>query len=119
MYNSFIVLTGETLFFFDELQAWGGKCLYQEQELQWNFGYTEAIAFNIFGDIFLIALEHNHGTIQKEHPFAIWHMLEVKPLADSLIPVEVKSNDNATALLNNLLKEDKYPDVKYGYQVGL
>ena len=38
--------------------------------------------------------------------------------ADSLIPVEVKSNDNATASLNNLLKEDKYPDVKYGIKLG-
>ena len=38
--------------------------------------------------------------------------------ADSLIPVEVKSNDNATASLNNLLKEDKCPDVKYGIKLG-
>ncbi len=34
--------------------------------------------------------------------------------ADSLIPVEVKANDNATASLNNLLKEDKYPDIRHG-----
>ena len=38
--------------------------------------------------------------------------------ADSLIPVEVKANDGATASLNNLLKEDKYPDVKYGIKLG-
>ena len=38
--------------------------------------------------------------------------------ADSLIPVEVKANDNATASLNNLLKEEKYPDVKYGIKLG-
>ena len=38
--------------------------------------------------------------------------------ADSLIPVEVKANDNATASLNNLLKEDKYPDIKYGIKLG-
>ena len=38
--------------------------------------------------------------------------------ADSLIPVEVKSNDNATASLSNLLKDDKYPDVKYGIKLG-
>lgn len=30
----------------------------------------------------------------------------------------VKANDNATASLNNLLKEDKYPDVKYGIKSG-
>lgn len=38
--------------------------------------------------------------------------------ADSLIPVEVKSKDNATASLNNLLKEGRYPDIKYGVKLG-
>lgn len=38
--------------------------------------------------------------------------------ANSLIPVEVKATDGATASLNNLLKEDKYPDVKYGIKLG-
>ena len=37
--------------------------------------------------------------------------------ADSLIPVEVKAKDNATISLNNLLKDDKYPDVKYGIKL--
>lgn len=37
---------------------------------------------------------------------------------DSLIPIEVKANDGATASLNNLLKEDKYPDIKYGIKLG-
>lgn len=37
---------------------------------------------------------------------------------DSLIPVEVKANDGATASLNRLLKDDKYPDVKYGIKLG-
>ncbi len=38
--------------------------------------------------------------------------------ADSLVPVEVKANDGATASLNNLLESDKYPDVKYGIKLG-
>ena len=38
--------------------------------------------------------------------------------ADSRIYVEVKSNDNATASLNKLLSDDKYPDVKYGIKLG-
>ena len=38
--------------------------------------------------------------------------------ADSLIPVEVKASDNATASLNHLLKADKYPDIKYGIKLG-
>lgn len=33
---------------------------------------------------------------------------------DSLIPVEVKANDNATASLNNLIKKDIYSDIYYG-----
>ena len=37
--------------------------------------------------------------------------------ADSLIPVEVKANDGATASLNKLLKENKYSDVKYGIKL--
>ncbi len=31
--------------------------------------------------------------------------------ANSLIPVEVKANDGATASLNNLIDSDKYPDI--------
>jgi hypothetical protein len=34
--------------------------------------------------------------------------------ADSLIPVEVKAADGATPSLNNLIKSERYPDVKYG-----
>ena len=38
--------------------------------------------------------------------------------ADSLIPVEVKAKDGATASLNNLIKWDSYPEVKYGIKFG-
>lgn len=38
--------------------------------------------------------------------------------ADSLIPIEVKANDGATASLNRLLNDDKYNDVKYGIKLG-
>lgn len=37
--------------------------------------------------------------------------------ANSLIPVEVKAADRATASLNNLLKEDKYQDIRYGIKL--
>ena len=37
---------------------------------------------------------------------------------NSLIPVEVKANDGATASLNNILKNDKFPDVKSGIKLG-
>ena len=35
----------------------------------------------------------------------------------SLIPVEVKANDNATASLNGLINEKKYKDIKYGIKL--
>ena len=37
--------------------------------------------------------------------------------ASSLIPVEVKANDNATASLKNLIEKEKYPDIKYGIKL--
>lgn len=37
--------------------------------------------------------------------------------ANSLIPVEVKAADGATAPLNNLLKEDRYQDIRYGIKL--
>lgn len=36
---------------------------------------------------------------------------------DSLIPVEVKANDNATISLNNLINSDNYKDIKYGIKL--
>lgn len=37
--------------------------------------------------------------------------------ADSLIPVEVKANDNATPSLKKLIESEKYPDIKYGIKL--
>lgn len=36
----------------------------------------------------------------------------------SLIPIEVKANDSATASLNTLIKSEKYSDIKYGIKLG-
>ena len=38
--------------------------------------------------------------------------------AKSLIPIEVKAKDNPTGSLNNLLKDDKYPDIRFGIKLG-
>ena len=35
----------------------------------------------------------------------------------SLIPIEVKANDNPTVSLNNLINNDKYKDIKYGIKL--
>ena len=36
----------------------------------------------------------------------------------SLIPIEVKAEDNATSSLNNLIKKDTYSDIKYGIKLA-
>lgn len=36
---------------------------------------------------------------------------------NSLIPIEVKANDNATISLNNLIKSNLYKDIKYGIKL--
>ena len=36
---------------------------------------------------------------------------------DSLIPVEVKANDNATVSLNKLIDSDTFKDIKYGIKL--
>ena len=81
-----------------------------------NLGtYKGAIYENIVGDM-LVKQGYNLYYYSSDRP-----SLEMDFFvrdADSLIPVEVKANDGATASLNNLLKEDKYPDVKYGIKLG-
>ena len=37
--------------------------------------------------------------------------------ANSLIPVEVKANDNSTTSLNNLINSNQYKDIKYGIKL--
>ncbi|WP_289090224.1 AAA family ATPase [uncultured Bacteroides sp.] len=81
-----------------------------------NLGtYKGAIYENIVGDMLV------------KQGYQLYYYNSDKPVlemdffvrdADSLIPVEVKATDGATASLNNLLKENKYPDIKYGIKLG-
>ena len=81
-----------------------------------NLGtYKGAIYENIVGDM-LVKQGYNLYYYNSDKP-ALEMDFFVRD-ADSLIPIEVKANDNATASLNNLLKEDKYPDVKSGIKFG-
>ena len=81
-----------------------------------NLGtYKGAIYENIVGDM-LVKQGYSLFYYSSDKP-AIEMDFFVRD-ADSLIPVEVKANDGATASLNNLLKEEKYPDVKYGIKLG-
>ncbi len=77
-----------------------------------NFGtYKGAIYENIVGDM-LVKQGYSLFYYKNERP-ALEMDFFVRD-ANSLIPIEVKANDGATASLNNLLKDDKYPDVKFG-----
>lgn len=80
-----------------------------------NFNtYKGAIYENVVGDMLvkegykLYFYKNEKGTLEID--FFIRDR-------DSLIPVEVKANDNATTSLNNIINSDKYPDVKYGIKL--
>ena len=81
-----------------------------------NFNtYKGAIYENIVGDMLVKAgynlffYKNEKGTIEMDY------FIRDK---NSLIPVEVKANDNSTISLNNLIDSDKYKDIKYGIKLG-
>ncbi len=81
-----------------------------------NFGtYKGAIYENIVGD--MLAKQGYSLYYYKSDKPALEMDFFVRT-SDSLVPVEVKANDGATASLNNLLREDKYPDIKFGIKFG-
>ena len=80
-----------------------------------NFNtYKGAIYENIVGDMLvkegykLYFYKNEKGTIEMD--FFIRDR-------NSLIPVEVKANDNATISLKKLIESEKYKDIKYGIKV--
>lgn len=80
-----------------------------------NLGtYKGAIYENIVGDM-LVKQGYDLYYYSSDRP-SIEMDFFVRD-ANSLIPVEVKAKDNATISLNHLLKDDKYPDVKYGIKL--
>ncbi len=81
-----------------------------------NFGtYKGAIYESIVGDMLvkqgykLYYYRNEKGTLEMD--FFVRD-------ADSLIPVEVKANDGATASLNNLIEKDKFPDIRHGIKLA-
>ena len=82
-----------------------------------NFGtYKGAVYENVVGEMLrksgyeqLYFYKHDNPAVEMD--FFVRD-------ADSLIPVEVKAKDGATASLNNLIKWDSYPEVKYGIKFG-
>ena len=80
-----------------------------------NFNtYKGAIYENVVGDMLvkqgykLYFYKNEKGTIEMDF------FIRDK---DSLIPVEVKANDNATISLNNLIDSEKFKDIKYGIKL--
>ena len=80
-----------------------------------NFNtYKGAIYENIVGDMLVKAgyklyfYKNEKGTLEMDF------FIRDK---DSLIPVEVKANDNATTSLNKLIDSNKYKDIKYGIKL--
>ena len=80
-----------------------------------NFNtYKGAIYENIVGDMLVKAgyklyfYKNEKGTLEMDF------FIRDK---DSLIPVEVKANDNATTSLNKLIDSNKYKDLKYGIKL--
>lgn len=81
-----------------------------------NLGtYKGAIYENIVGDMLV------------KQGYSLYYYSSDKPSlemdffvrdAKSLVPVEMKACDGPTASLNNLLRSDKYPDVRYGIKLG-
>ena len=81
-----------------------------------NFNtYKGAIYENIVGDMLtkqgyqLYFYRNEKGTLEMDF------FVRDK---DSLVPVEVKATDGATASLNNLIDKDKYSDVRYGIKLA-
>lgn len=80
-----------------------------------NFNtYKGAIYENIVGDMLvkegyqLYFYKNEKGTVEMDF------FIRDK---DSLVPVEVKANDNSTVSLNNLIDDEEYKDIKYGIKL--
>lgn len=80
-----------------------------------NFNtYKGAIYENIVGDMLkkqgyeLFYYKNEKATVEMD--FFIRD-------ADSLVPVEIKAQDSATASLRNLIEKDKYSDIHYGIKL--
>ena len=82
-----------------------------------NFGtYKGAIYENVVGEMLrksgyeqLYFYRHDNPSLEMD--FFVRD-------ANSLVPIEVKARDGATASLNNLIKWESYPDIHYGIKLG-
>jgi len=89
-----------------------------QEDLRYNKNfntYKGAIYENMVGDMLvkqgysLFFFKNDKGTIEMD--FFVRD-------TDSLIPVEVKAGDNATASLNTLINDNSFEDIQYGIKFG-
>lgn len=77
-----------------------------------NFNtYKGAIYENIIADVLV---KQGYGLFYYKNEKSTIEMDFFVRDSNSLIPVEVKANDNATISLRNLVEKEKYSDIKYG-----
>ena len=82
-----------------------------------NFGtYKGAIYENIVGEMLIKSGYSQLYFYRRERP-SIEMDFFVRD-TDSLVPVEVKATDGATASLNHLIDWSSYPDIHYGIKLG-
>ncbi len=80
-----------------------------------NFNaYKGAIYENIIGDMLV---KQGYELFYYKNEKATVEMDFFIRDADSLVPVEVKAVDSATASLKNLIEKDKYTDIHYGIKL--
>ena len=80
-----------------------------------NFGtYKGAIYENMVGDM-LVKQGYKLYYYKRDNPSLEMDFF-VRDV-DSLVPVEVKSNDGATQSLKKLIENEKYGDIKYGIKL--
>ena len=76
--------------------------------------YKGALYENIVGDMLVKSGYNLYFYKDDSKKLEMDFMIRDK---NSLIPVEVKANDNATVSLNNLINGDLYKDIKYGIKL--
>ena len=81
-----------------------------------NFNtYKGAIYENIISDMLVKQGYRLYFYKNEKSTLEMDFMLRDK---NSLVPLEVKASDNATASLNNLIGKEKYSDIHYGIKLG-
>lgn len=87
----------------------------QDLRLNRNFGvYKDAIFENVVAEMLS---KQGYGLFYYRNEKSTIEMNFFVRNQHSLIPVEVKANDNATPSLNKLISSDRFPDIRFGLKL--